>query len=100
VGQKTGEQGYRVRYQSGVALHLTTSLADIPLPARLRRYARPDLLIIDEFVAAPSVRRRRIRFLISSTHETKKAPTALLAKVAFDKWGDFALRRFPCDAFP
>jgi len=43
--------GYRVLYRTPAALlaDLTASLADKTLPAHLRRYASPDLLIIDEF---------------------------------------------------
>ena len=43
--------GYRVLYRTSAELlsDLTASLADKTLPARLRRYASPDLLIIDEF---------------------------------------------------
>src|SRR5437867_3198952 len=51
LGQKACVQGYRVLYRTSAELlsDLTASLADKTLPARLRRYARPDLLIIDEF---------------------------------------------------
>src|SRR5580700_1515152 len=51
VGQKACVRGYRVMYRTSADLlaDLTASLADKTLPARLRRYANPDLLIIDEF---------------------------------------------------
>jgi len=51
IGQKACVHGYRVLYRTSAALlsDLTASLADKTLPARLRRYASPDLLIIDEF---------------------------------------------------
>jgi DNA replication protein DnaC len=51
LGQKACVHGYRVLYRTFAELiaDLTASLADKTLPARLRRYANPDLLIIDEF---------------------------------------------------
>jgi DNA replication protein DnaC len=51
LGQKACIHGYRVLYRTSAALlsDLTASLADKTLPARLRRYASPDFLIIDEF---------------------------------------------------
>ena len=51
LGQKACVHGYRVLYRTSAELlsDLTASLADKTLPARLRHYARPDLLIIDEF---------------------------------------------------
>jgi hypothetical protein len=50
LGQKACVHGYRVLYRTSAQLlaDLTASLADKTLPARLRRYANPDLLIIDE----------------------------------------------------
>jgi DNA replication protein DnaC len=49
LGQKVCVHGYRVLYRTSAELlaDLTASLADKTLPARLRYYARPDLLIID-----------------------------------------------------
>jgi len=51
LGQKACANGYRVLYRTSAQLltDLTASLADKTLPLRLRRYAKPDLLIIDEF---------------------------------------------------
>ena len=51
LGHRVCLQGYRVLYRTSAELlsDLTASLADKTLPARLRFYARPDLLIIDEF---------------------------------------------------
>ena len=49
LGQRACVHGYRVLYRTSAQLlaDLTASLADKTLPARLRRYANPDLLIID-----------------------------------------------------
>jgi DNA replication protein DnaC len=48
LGQKACVHGYRVLYQTSAQLlaDLTASLADKTLPARLRRYANPDLLMV------------------------------------------------------
>jgi DNA replication protein DnaC len=49
VRQKVCVQGYRVLYRTSAELlsDLTASLADKTLPACLRYYTRPDLLIVD-----------------------------------------------------
>src|SRR2546429_9354498 len=49
LGQKACVHGYRVLYRTSAQLisDLTASLADKTLPEKLRRYARPDFLIID-----------------------------------------------------
>ena len=51
IGQQACVHGYRVRYQTSAQLlaDLTASLADKTLPTRLRHYAKPELLIIDEW---------------------------------------------------
>jgi DNA replication protein DnaC len=57
IGQRACVHGYRVLYQTSAQLlaDLTASLADKTLPARLRRFAKPDLLIIDECEVARNV---------------------------------------------
>jgi hypothetical protein len=57
LGQKACVHGYRVLYRTSSELlrDLTASLADKTLPARLRRYASPDLLIIDKCEVARNV---------------------------------------------
>jgi DNA replication protein DnaC len=51
LGQEAFVHGYRVLYRTSAQLisDLAASLADKTLSEKLRRYARPDLLIIDEF---------------------------------------------------
>src|SRR5207253_9967829 len=51
IGQAACVLGYRVLYTTSGALleDLTAALADQTLPNRVRHYARPELLIIDEF---------------------------------------------------
>src|SRR5580704_14413644 len=95
LGQKVCVQGYRVLYRTSAELlsDLTASLADKTLPARLRYYARPDLLIIDEFgfdrierTECPQAAHLLYKIIAS---RNQKRSTALVTNVDFDKWGDY-----------
>jgi hypothetical protein len=80
LGQKACVQGYRVLYRTSAQLlsDLNASLADKTLPLRLRRYAKPDLLIIDEFgfdkIDASNVQRRHTCSTRSSPHGIRSTP--------------------------
>ena len=95
LGQKVCVQGYRVLYRTSAELlsDLTASLADKTLPTRLRYYARPDLLIIDEFgfdrierTECPQAAHLLYKIIAS---RNQKRSTALVTNVDFDKWGDY-----------
>jgi len=95
LGQKACVQGYRVLYRTSAELlsDLTASLADKTLPTRLRYYARPDLLIIDEFgfdrierTECPQAAHLLYKIIAS---RNQKHSTALVTNVDFDKWGDY-----------
>src|SRR3984893_2102467 len=95
VGQKACVRGYRVMYRTSAELlaDLTASLADKTLPARLRRYANPDLLIIDEFgfdrierTECPQAAHLLYKIIAS---RNQKRSTALVTNVDFDKWGEY-----------
>jgi len=95
LGQKICVQGYRVLYRTSAALlsDLTASLADKTLPTRLRFYARPDLLIIDEFgfdrierTECPQAAHLLYKIIAS---RNQKRSTALVTNVDFDKWGEY-----------
>jgi DNA replication protein DnaC len=95
LGQKACVQGYRVLYRTSAQLlgDLTASLADKTLPVRLRRYANPDLLIIDEFgfdkierVECPEAAHLLYKIIAA---RNQKRSTALVTNVDFDKWGDY-----------
>ena len=95
LGQKVCVQGYRVVYRTSAELlsDLTASLADKTLPIRLRYYARPDLLIIDEFgfdrierTECPQAAHLLYKIIAS---RNQKRSTALVTNVDFDKWGDY-----------
>jgi DNA replication protein DnaC len=95
LGHKACVNGYRVLYQTSAQLlaDLTASLADKTLPARLRRYASPDLLIIDEFgfdkverIECPEAAHLLYKIIAS---RNQKRSTALVTNVDFDKWGDY-----------
>jgi len=95
LGQKACVQGHRVLYRTSAELlsDLTASLADKTLPARLRLYARPDLLIIDEFgfdrierTECPQAAHLLYKIIAS---RSQKRSTALVTNVDFDKWGEY-----------
>ena len=95
LGQKACLHGYRVLYQTSAQLlaDLTASLADKTLPVRLRRYANPDLLIIDEFgfdkiERAECPEAAHLLYKIIASRNQKRS-TALVTNVDFDKWGDY-----------
>jgi len=95
LGQKACVNGYRVLYHTSAQLlaDLTASLADKTLPARLRRYASPDLLIIDEF-GFDKIERSEcpeaayLLYKIIAARNQKRS-TALVTNVDFDQWGEY-----------
>ena len=95
LGQKVCVQGYRVLYRTSAELlaDLTASLADKTLPARLRYYTRPDLLIVDEFgfdriERTECAQAAHLLFKIIASRNQKRS-TALVTNVDFDKWGGY-----------
>src|SRR5205807_5028902 len=95
VGQKACVHGYRVLYRTSAQLlaDLTASLADKTLPARLRRYASPDWLIIDEFgfdriecVECPQAAHLLYKIIAA---RNQKRSTAVVTNVDFEKWGEY-----------
>jgi DNA replication protein DnaC len=72
---------------------LTASLADKTLPVRLRFYANPDLLIIDEFgfdkiERAECPEAAHLLYKIIASRNQKRS-TALVTNVDFEKWGEY-----------
>ena len=95
LGQKVCVQGYRVLYRTSAELlsDLTASLADKTLPARLRYYTRPDLLIVDEFgfdriERTECAQAAHLLYKIIASRSQKRS-TALVTNVDFDKWGEY-----------
>lgn len=95
LGQRACANGYRVLYQTSAQLlaDLTASLADKTLPARLRRYASPDLLVIDEFGFDKIERNEcpeaaHLLYKIIAARNQKRS-TALVTNVDFEKWGEY-----------
>jgi len=95
LGQKACVHGYRVLYRTSAQLltDLTASLADKTLPARLRYYANPELLIIDEFgfdkierVECPEAAHLLYKIIAS---RNQKRSTALVTNIDFDRWGEY-----------
>jgi DNA replication protein DnaC len=88
IGQKACVHGYRVLYQTSAQL-----LADQTLPTRLRRYAKPELLIIDEFgfdkierSECPDAAHLLYKIIAA---RNQKHSTALVTNVDFEKWGEY-----------
>jgi len=95
LGQKACVNGYRVLYRTSAQLltDLTASLADKTLLVRLRYYANPDLLIIDEFgfdkiERAECPEAAHLLYKIIASRNQKRS-TALVTNIDFDKWGDY-----------
>jgi DNA replication protein DnaC len=95
LGQKACVHGYRVLYRTSAQLltDLTASLADKTLPARLRYYANPELLIIDEFgfdkiERAECPEAAHLLYKIIASRNQKRS-TALVTNIDFDKWGEY-----------
>jgi DNA replication protein DnaC len=95
LGQKACVYGYRVLYRTSAQLlaDLTASLADKTLPLRLRYYANPDWLIIDEFgfdkierTECPEAAHLLYKIIAS---RNQKRSTAVVTNVDFDKWADY-----------
>jgi DNA replication protein DnaC len=95
IGIKACALGYRVLYRTSAQLisDLTASLVDKSLPGRLRFYARPDLLIIDEWafdrierLDCPNAAHLLYK-LIDSRNRT--GCTAVLSNVDIKLWGDY-----------
>jgi DNA replication protein DnaC len=95
LGHKACVNGYRVLYRTSAQLltDLTASLADKTLPVRLRFYANPDLLIIDEFgfdkiERAECPEAAHLLYKIIASRNQKRS-TALVTNVDFEKWGEY-----------
>jgi len=95
LGQKACVHGYRVLYRTSAQLlaDLTASLADKTLPVKLRYYAKPEWLIIDEFgfdkiERAECPQAAHLLYKIIASRNQKRS-TALVTNVDFDKWGEY-----------
>jgi DNA replication protein DnaC len=95
IGRTACALGYRVRYTTSAGLieHLTAALADQTLPRRVRKYARFDLLIVDEF-GFDRLERREARDAASLLFKVidarvQKCSTALVTNIEFDAWGEY-----------
>lgn len=95
IGMRACAAGYRVLYSTsaGLLADLTASLADKTLPVRLRRYQRPELLIIDEFafdrverLESPQAAHLLYKVIVARHH---RRSTALLTNIDFEAWADY-----------
>jgi DNA replication protein DnaC len=95
IGQAACVLGYRVLYTtSGVLLEdLTAALADNTIHERIRFYARPELLIIDEF-GFDRIERSVCPQAASLWYKiidarSQRASTALVTNIDFEAWADY-----------
>jgi DNA replication protein DnaC len=95
IGQAACTVGFRVRYlTSGTLLEdLTAALADQTIHDRIRDYARPDLLIIDEF-GFDRIERSVCPQAASLWYKiidarSQRASTALVTNIDFEAWADY-----------
>ncbi|MGH8094310.1 MAG: IS21-like element helper ATPase IstB [Chthoniobacterales bacterium] len=95
LGMRACALGHHVFYRTSSQLltDLTASLADKTLPQRLRRYNRPDLLIIDEFgfdrierLDSPQAAHLLYKIIVAR-HQRRS--TALVTTIDFDGWADY-----------
>jgi DNA replication protein DnaC len=95
VGLSACALGYRVYYTTSAQLliHLTAALADKSLNDTLRRYARWDLLLIDEFgfdriEREESPQAAHLLYKVIARRHQKRS-TILMTNVEFDAWGQY-----------
>lgn len=95
IGIRACAASFSVRYTTSGALiaDLTSGLADGTLPKKVRRYVRPDLLIIDEF-GFDRVERRECPDAASLIYKTvharsRKGSIFLVTNIDFDTWGAY-----------
>ncbi len=95
LGIRACALGHHVLYRTSSQLlaDLTASLADKTLPQRLRRYSRPDLLVIDEFgfdriERLESPQAAHLLYKVIVTRHQRRS-TALVTNIDFDGWADY-----------
>ena len=95
VGHQACSQGWRVRYTTSAELleTLRASMADQTLPSSLRKYARYDLLIIDEFgfdrlERQESPQAASLLYKVIDARSQKRS-TALISNIDFKTWGEY-----------
>jgi DNA replication protein DnaC len=95
IGQAACTLGYRVRYLTSGALleDLTAALADGTIHERIGKFARPELLIIDEF-GFDRIERSVCPQAASLWYKiidarSGRASTALVTNIDFEGWADY-----------
>jgi DNA replication protein DnaC len=95
IGQAACTLGFRVRYLTSGALleDLTAALADQTIHDHIRDYARPELLIIDEF-GFDRIERSVCPQAASLWYKiidarSQRASTALVTNIDFEAWADY-----------
>lgn len=95
IGMRACAAGYRVLYRTSAQLltELNASRADKTLPIRLRRFQRPELLVIDEFAfdkveRLESAESAHLLYKVIAARHRRRS-TALLTNIDFDGWADY-----------
>lgn len=95
VGHQACSQGWRVRYTTSAELleQLRASMADQTLPSCLRKYARYDLLIIDEFgfdrlERQESPQAASLLYKVIDARSQLRS-TALITNIDFKAWAEY-----------
>ena len=95
IGMRACAAGFRVLYRTSAQLlnDLNASLADKTLPLRLRRYQRPELLIVDEFgfdrverLESPQAAHLLYKVIVA---RHRHRSIALLTNIDFNGWADY-----------
>jgi DNA replication protein DnaC len=90
MGLKAIHQGYRTLFTSAMSLLATLTKADAEnrLEERLKQYARPKLLIIDESGYIPIDQHGAHRFFPLISRRYERGAILLTANQSFGPWGD------------
>lgn len=94
IGARACALGYTVRYTTSAALilDLHAALADRSMQLRMRQYAKPHLLIIDEFGFDKLERHEcsnAVDLLYKVVNGRSGKSTALITNVDFDDWAEY-----------
>jgi DNA replication protein DnaC len=95
LGMRACAAGFSVRYASsaGLLAKLNAALADRSLPQALKRFTKPDLLIIDEFGLDRTERHESkdaagLLYKVIDAR-SRKSSTALVTNIDFEAWSDY-----------
>lgn len=96
IGMRACALGHHVLYRTSAKLltELSASLASKTLPQRLRAYAKPSLLIIDEFAfdyieRTETPQSAHLLYKVIAERHRRRRSTALVTNLDFDGWAAY-----------